>query len=166
MPQSIQFVKNLKEKFGSSGIIDFFLNCDYGEEVQNTLLKNALAADRSRDDDADEFLSDFENEGIHSFFSGEGAFCYRQVGDNWVRVVFDDISYDGVKITFVEQKGGYEGQGEDAHTIFKLVFQDGEIGFLRVDYSYFSYDGCQFDYCSINAAEPQNVVVVQYNPIA
>jgi len=61
----------------------------------------------------------------------------------------------------IEQEGGGEGGAEDCHTVFKVKGK-----FFRVDYSYYSHYGSNYDNIvnSLTEVFPKEVTVTVYTP--
>ena len=59
----------------------------------------------------------------------------------------------------VDSEGGYEGEGEYCHKI--ILFKEENI-FIKIQASYYSYGGVEFDYAEVYEVEPREVVVTQY----
>lgn len=65
-------------------------------------------------------------------------------------------TYKGEPIKLIEHKGG-EGEGEHAHCVVKI----GEK-YYRCDYSYYSYDGYNYDGCYFKEAKPVQKTITVY----
>lgn len=63
---------------------------------------------------------------------------------------------NGILVEVIEQVGG-EGEGEHAHTIFKI----GEE-YWKCDYSYYSYHGFEFDDAMMVKVEPKEKTIIVY----
>lgn len=161
--QVYEFVNGIRAKYGDCGIINFFLDCDYGERTE--YLRKKMNED-SPDYDED-VRGEFIAEGIENFMGGDAVRMYtRDDNDNWEVVTLESPTYEGVKFEFVETEGGGEGGSEDVRTVLKMTFPDGEIGFMQIRYNYYSYEGFTFDWSWFRAAEPEERVVIFYNDIA
>ena len=58
-----------------------------------------------------------------------------------------------------DEEGGYEGEGEYCHKI--VLFKEENI-FIKIQASYYSYEGVELDYAEVYEVEPREVVVTQY----
>lgn len=87
-------------------------------------------------DDKCEFLSGFE----------EGDYLYKETEDS-----------DPIPIKHIEQEGGGEGGGEYCYA----VIQVGEK-FYKIEYSYYSYSGYDYDYADVLEAVPTQRMVTFY----
>lgn len=68
----------------------------------------------------------------------------------------DRYTYEGKFVNIVEHKGG-EGQGEHAHVVIKI----GDT-FYRADYSYYSYDGFNYDDSEFRKVEKKEKTITVY----
>ena len=59
----------------------------------------------------------------------------------------------------VDSEGGNEGEGEYCHKI--ILFKEENI-FIKIQASYYSYEGVELDYAEVYEVEPREVVVTQY----
>ena len=59
----------------------------------------------------------------------------------------------------VDSEGGYEGEGEYCHKV--ILFKEENI-FIKIQASYYSYEGVELDYAEVDEVEPREVVVTQY----
>ena len=59
----------------------------------------------------------------------------------------------------VYSEGGYEGEGEYCHKI--ILFKEENI-FIKIQASYYSYEGVELDYAEVYEVEPREAVVTQY----
>ena len=59
----------------------------------------------------------------------------------------------------VDTEGGYEGEGEYCHKI--ILFKEENI-FIKIQASYYSYEGVELDYAEVYEVEPREVVVTKY----
>lgn len=68
----------------------------------------------------------------------------------------DRYTYDGKFVSIVEHEGG-EGKGESAHVVIKI----GDT-FYRADYSYYSYDGFNYDDSEFRKVEKKEKTINVY----
>lgn len=87
-------------------------------------------------DDKCEFLSGFE----------EGDYLYKETEDS-----------DPIPMKHIEQEGGGEGGSEYCYT----VIQVGEK-FYKIEYSYYSYNGYDYDYADVLEVVPTQRMVTFY----
>lgn len=66
-------------------------------------------------------------------------------------------TWNGVAIEFVEQDGGGEGGAEDCYTVLKVL-----DGYIKIEYSYHSYSGFNFDYATVKPVKPVERMVTFY----
>lgn len=68
--------------------------------------------------------------------------------------------YKGMLVTCIEQSGGGEGGSQDCHTVLKIGDE-----FYRIDYTYFSYCGFEYDESELYLVEPVERVVTVYEKV-
>ncbi|MNK14408.1 hypothetical protein D3C87_325310 [compost metagenome] len=68
--------------------------------------------------------------------------------------------YDTDRVVFITKEGGGEGGTED---VFSVINVDGVL--YRVNYSYRSYDGYEFDYAEVSIVKPVDRMVTFYEEI-
>ena len=61
-----------------------------------------------------------------------------------------------------DEEGGYEGDGEYCHKV--ILFKEENI-YIKIQASYYSYDGVELDYAEVYQVVPENVMVVQYKKV-
>lgn len=59
----------------------------------------------------------------------------------------------------VDEEGGSEGDGEYCHKVF--LFKEENI-YIKIQASYYSYEGIELDYSEVYEVEPKEVLVTQY----
>ncbi len=64
---------------------------------------------------------------------------------------------DHERVTFIEQEGGGEGGAEYCYAVIKV-----DDVFYKVEYSYASYDGYNWDYATASEVKPVERMVVFY----
>ena len=67
------------------------------------------------------------------------------------------VSKHGAEVE--DEVGGYEGDGEYCHKV--ILFKEENI-YIKIQASYYSYDGVELDYAEVYEVEPREVVVTQY----
>lgn len=61
-----------------------------------------------------------------------------------------------------DEVGGYEGDGEYCHKV--ILFKEENI-YIKIQASYYSYDGVDLGYAEVYQVVPENVMVVQYKKV-
>lgn len=90
-----------------------------------------------------------------------------RTSEDLIELVEKNISYFYHEDSFLEThgaeeedlEGGYEGEGEYCHKI--ILFKEENI-FIKIQASYYSYEGVELDYAEVYEVEPREVVVTQY----
>ena len=62
----------------------------------------------------------------------------------------------------VDTEGGYEGEGEYCHKI--ILFKEENI-YVKIQASFYSYDGVELDHAEVYQVVPEDVMVVQYKKV-
>ena len=90
-----------------------------------------------------------------------------RTSEELIKLVEENISYFYHEDSFLEthraeevdSEGGDEGEGEYCHKI--ILFKEENI-FIKIQASYYSYEGVELDYAKVYEVEPREVVVTQY----
>lgn len=104
----------------------------------------------------EDFLTDVfgQDEDIRERMDG-----FYEALTGWVYAEFQE-TFD-----VMEHEGGGEGGSEDVTTVIKIISGEHAGKFYRFNFSYFSYEGYDFDDIEIVQVEPRDVMRVEFVPI-